>query len=175
MRTSTTGNCNRAWGFTLIEVLVTLALLALLSTLALPKIGLFLRGDALQRGARAGMALLQETAGRAREEQRAWVLRYDATQHALLAEPAKSQAGAQKRVRRVLLPAGLRAVRIRTRTAGDRGTPRLFISARGYVQPALLTLEDAGGAMLTLAPSPFLGRVRLLPGAVDVHRADLFR
>ena len=76
MRTSTTGNCNRAWGFTLIEVLVTLALLALLSTLALPKIGLFLRGDALQRGARAGMALLQETAGRAREEQRAWVLRY---------------------------------------------------------------------------------------------------
>ena len=131
MRTSTTGNCNRAWGFTLIEVLVTLALLALLSTLALPKIGLFLRGDALQRGVRAGMALLQETAGRAREEQRAWVLRYDATQHALLAESAKSQAGAQERVRRVLLPAGLRVVHIHTRTAGDRGTPRLFISARG--------------------------------------------
>lgn len=169
MRTSTTGKCSSSGGFTLLELLVVMALAGVLSALALPKLSVFLRGDDLQAAAAKAVGLARECGIRARQERRDYELRYDAAGHALIAVAVGGRAGAK--IRPLKLPDKLgRADFV---TATGKPAPCLRFSARGYATPGLITLSAPDGRALSLAVSPFLGRIDAHPGRPDP--AGLFR
>lgn len=198
---SIAGNCNRVFarsrpccavfaaGFTLLELLVVMVLIALAGALTLPKLQFFLQGDSLQTSARKTIGFVQQSAQLARQEQRRYVLRYEGKEHILVAEPLAaagtqvSQAGqvAQSagRGRNLHLPQGVRLLDIRAKNRDQhrqQEPPRLYISGKGYAEPALITLAaEDGGAQLSLVISPFLGRIEVVEGYVDLAAAGLFR
>lgn len=191
MPMSTAGNCSSGTqgmgkrpvkafsGFTLLELLVVLVVLAGVAALTAPKLERFLQEDALRTAARRAIGLVQQAAELARQERRPYVLRYDAHRHALVAEPADSagQGGKGGRVRSLHLPDTVRLLALgprQERSAG--GEPRLYISGQGYTEPALISMGAArDGNRLSLVLSPFLGKVRVVDGDVDVRADKLFR
>lgn len=196
MRMSITGICNRRGpraqpckdvrvaGFTLLELLVVMVLIAFAGALTMPKLQLFLQGDELETSARKAIGLVQQTAQLARQQQRQYVLRYAAVEHVLVAEPVAAPArqnpkagNASERVHSLHLPQTVRLVSLRTRFEGQRRQqqPRLYISGKGYAEPALIILANEDGGQLSLVVPPFLGRIQVLEGHVDVAAAGLFR
>ena len=169
MRTSTTGKCSSFGGFTLLELLVVLVLAGILSALALPKLSVFLRGDDLRAAAAKAVGLARECGIRARRERQDYELRYDAAAHALIAVAEGGKAGGK--IRPLKLPEKLG--RVDFATAAGRPAPGLRFSARGYATPGLLTLAAPDGRALSLAVSPFLGRIEAHEGRPDP--AGLFR
>lgn len=160
MRTSTTGKCSSTGGFTLLELLVVMALAGILTAVAMPRLAAFLRGDELRASAAKAIGLARECGIRARQERRDYELRYDAAAHALVAVAADGKAGGK--IRPLKLPETLgRADFI---TASGKPAPGLRFSARGYATPGLLTLAAPDGRALSLAVSPFLGRIEAHEG-----------
>ena len=197
---STTGNCNRpavvpfcsnarSAGFTLLELLVVVALIALIGALGMPKLQLFFEGDALQASARQCIGLVRQSAQLARQQQQAYVLRYASAQHALVAEPAdttgtaradRRQAGKTGQVRSLRLPESVQLAAIypkkrqQTRQRGQE--QRLYITSQGYSEPAVIVLSARDGKeQLSLVASPFLGRIKVVEGYADPASAALFR
>lgn len=167
-------------GFTLLELLVVLVVLAGVALLAAPKLERFLQENALRTTTRQFIGLVQQTAELARQEQRRYVLRYDARQHALVAEPAdtagQGRGSGKGRVRSLKLPDTVRLLALgprQERVSG--GEPRLYISGQGYTEPALISLEVTRGDRLSLVLSPFLGKIRVVDGDVDARAEKLFR
>ncbi len=176
-------------GFTLLELLVVVALIALVGALAMPRLQIFLQGDALQASARQTIGFLQQTAQLARQERQAYTLRYAGEQHALVAEAVEA-ARLQKRnkgqnpgrARSLRLPETVELAGIHSRERQharqkERGQePRLYINSKGYSEPALIVLAARDGKrQLSLAASPFLGRVKVVEGYADPASAELFR
>ncbi len=168
-----------ALGFTLLELLVVLVLLAGLTALTAPTLTRFLQEDALRTATRQSIGFLQQTAALARQEQRLYVLRYDAGRHALVAEPADGagQRQGRTRTRSLRLPQTVRLLALQPRQERPvEGAPRLYISGKGYAEPALISMASAEEReRLSLVVSPFLGTVRVVDGDVDVRAAGLFR
>ena len=181
-------------GFTLLELLVVVALIALVGALAMPKLQIFLQGDALQVSARQTIGFLQQSAQLARQQRQAYELRYETGSHALVAEavPAAGmsqeqlqQKGQQKqgvvRTRSLHLPETVQLASIYTKKRQhvrqhEQGPPRLYINSKGYAEPALLVLAAREGEkQLSLVASPYLGRVKVVEGYVDPASAELFR
>ena len=169
MRTSTTGKCSKFGGFTLLELLVAMALMGLLTAVAMPKLAAFLRGDELRASAAKAIGLARECGIRARQERRDYELRYDAASHALIAVAAGDKTGAK--IRPLKLPENLG--RVDFVTASGKPAPGLRFSAQGYATPGLVTLAAPDGRALSLAVSPFLGRIDAHEGRPDP--AGLFR
>lgn len=194
---SITGNCNRvvtysesrpdagAAGFTLLELLVVMVLIAFAGALTLPKLQFFLQGDSLHTSARKTIGFVQQAIQLARQEQRMYLLRYEENAHILVAEPvaaAAQQVGqaAQNsgRVRSLHLLQTVQLVDIRAKNRDQRRQqepPRLYISGKGYTEPAFITLAAEDGAQLALVISPFLDRIEVVEGHVDLATAGLFR
>lgn len=197
---STTGNCNRPAavpfcsnarpaGFTLLELLVVVALIALIGALGMPKLQIFFEGDALQASARQSIGLVRQSAQLARQQQEAYVLRYVSAQHALVAEPAnavdaaghgRQQAKKSGQVRSLRLPESVQLAAIQPKQpqmAKQRGQEqRLYITSKGYSEPAVIVLAARGGKeQLSLVASPFLGRIKVVEGYADPASAELFR
>lgn len=172
-----THRLSAALGFTLLELLVVLVLLAGLTALTAPKLARFLREDALRTATRQTIGLLQQTAVLARQGQRLYVLRYDAGRHALVAEPADGAGQRQGRARSLQLPQTVRLLALQPRRERPvEGAPHLYVSGKGYAEPALISMASAeGGERLSLVVPPFLGTIRVVDGDVDVRAAKLFR
>ncbi|MGI6639239.1 MAG: prepilin-type N-terminal cleavage/methylation domain-containing protein [Desulfobulbus sp.] len=192
---STTGNWNRvedcsrhgravaAAGFTLLELLVVMVLLALLGSMAAPSLQAFIQGDVLRSAARQSIALVQQAGQLARQQQRPYLLVYEEGKHAFVLKPAdtvarqgNSHGTGPGRSHSLRLPATVQLTAISVQHSGQSSTTAsLYLSSQGYVAPTLIILEAEDGRRLSLVVSPFLGKIKVVEGYVDPTTTALFR
>ncbi|MGI6656918.1 MAG: pilus assembly FimT family protein [Desulfobulbus sp.] len=158
-------------GFTLLELIVVMALLALTVSLAAPRISAFLFSTQAQTGARRLSGLIQQAALLAQREQAAFLLGYDEVGHRFVLVPEqekKSMVGGGYPRESLPLDTAVRIVQFWGWYGGDRdGEARVLrFSGEGYVEPAVITLGDDGGREMSLIVSPFVGKVRVVAARV---------
>lgn len=157
-------------GFTLIELMVVMVVLAALTTVAIPKIRNALFFDPLKSSARRLIGLINETALKARAEQDRYVLSFSPDRQTVSA--TKASASREDSVPTVMQCSDtVRVVDIISVHGGNTadGTLILPFSSKGYVDRSLIHLQDGEGRELTLSLSPFLAVVRVFEGSLTLE------
>jgi len=157
-------------GFTLIELVVVMALLAVLTSFAVPALRSSLFSDQLKASARRLLGLINEVGQAARAGQQEYVIYFDGSSGVFRVRPGgkdgsaltkKSQEAGQ-RFGTLTLPGEVRLVdSVSVHGGVKEGGLSLRFSKKGYVDKTLIHLRDAGGNELTLILSPFLGVSRI--------------
>ncbi|MFO0773583.1 MAG: type II secretion system protein [Nitrospiraceae bacterium] len=159
-------------GFTLIEIVLTLGLLALVIGIAVPRFGWFENAATASRKLIGVIHTLRTVAPLT---QQTWRLYLDLDQGqywAMVMTPEGEQVPKDVRFqdpeietlpRRMLLPAGVRFERTTTATQGLRQSGQVFLQVppTGLPEPALLVLSDTDRTLLALHVSPLTGLVRV--------------
>ncbi len=182
MRISTTGSSisrpgtmdpgPRNRGFTLIELVVVMALVAIMISLAVPNIRSALYTDELKATARRLTGLLSEAGQEVTAGQEPGVLVYEAAGRRFRLELAGRK---KESLPRLEIPAPVQVVDIMSVHGGTRSSERMEIrfSSRGYVDKTLIHLRHRDGRELTLMVSPFLGVTRIFAGYLDLENEQI--
>jgi prepilin-type N-terminal cleavage/methylation domain-containing protein len=137
-------------GFTLIELVVALFIVAAAAAVALPSVGRSVDGLRLRREASQVAALVRTARLRALTEQRPVRVTLDPGRGTV----TLAAAGADPRPREIVLRAGVSA-RV------DAGGSALTFSPRGVARPIRWVLEDARGRRLAVEVADVGARVRV--------------
>jgi len=152
-------------GFSLMELLVVLALLGIMATIALPRLGVVVGGDGLSASASRIVGLIGRARSRAVQTGKAQLLYIDSGNGRLW---FKEEAAASKREQSpktlVELP---EAVRLRAVTVADEnlagdGPVKVWISSQGLLRPLRLELADGSGRAARLHVHPLFPKVDLI-------------
>ncbi|WP_028583032.1 prepilin-type N-terminal cleavage/methylation domain-containing protein [Desulfogranum mediterraneum] len=166
-------------GFTLLELLLVMVLLAVTTSLALPRLSSFTLGSPLQRSARKLTLLISQSAQVAVRTSQAHQLRYEPLERTFTLVPLDSSrresAEQQPSLPRLQLPEEVAVKDFGRYYQGVQsvGILSLLFSAQGYLEPALIHLQDEEGEELTLELSPFLSRVYIHQGYLPLEK-ELF-
>jgi prepilin-type N-terminal cleavage/methylation domain-containing protein len=139
-------------GFTLIELVVVLFIVAAVAAVALPSIGRSVDGLRLRREAGQVAALVRTARLRALTEQRPVRVTLDPARGTV----TLTAAGPDVRPREIALRRGISA-RV------DAGGSALTFSPRGVARPIRWVLEDTGGRRLAVEVADVGARVRVGP------------
>ncbi|MBN1104483.1 MAG: prepilin-type N-terminal cleavage/methylation domain-containing protein [Deltaproteobacteria bacterium] len=169
---------NRAEGFTLLELSITLLIVGLFVGLASPRIeGVFTGGD-LALGARLLISEVSALRGKAASTRRDQILRLDLdrnwiypmepsdeTQPGREPHPDEKDGFSQRRT----LPTGVFLKDLVTESRGrvQEGEAEIRFHANGRVERALIHLGNEAGRFRTLEVRPLTGLVRIHDGYVD--------
>jgi prepilin-type N-terminal cleavage/methylation domain-containing protein len=158
-------------GYTFIELCVVMALLGLLTALALPKFSTALFTDDLGTGIRKLTGTIQALKHEAARERTDIRLRLNLeTGRVWIDAPlAERDDGQRRQVTGFHLPEGTHIMDVQSLGAGkmSSGETVIRIDRRGYVQPSVIHLGSDGGDVYTLFLSPFLERVAIAAGYVS--------
>jgi len=149
----------RGSGFTLIELILVLALLVIITSLAAPAMSNFIRGQALDSEARRLMALIHAGQSRAVSEGMPMVLWVDEKQGAYGLQPETTGRDGDPKAENLALDASLQITVVNTGSAGTTkfsGLPAIRFLPDGTVDensPQTLRLMDAKGHTLWLIES----------------------
>ena len=146
-------------GFTLFELMVVLALIAVASALVLPSVGHALGNVELRSGAASVISLLAQARTRAVYEGRSYAVVFGPADDAARSLHLVRDDG--KQVQQVTLPAHLR---LRAENPdgqwNDEAQP-LYFFPDGTSQPAQLDLSSPGGRHVQVALDPLTARARV--------------
>ncbi len=160
-------------GFTLIELIVVMVLIATMTAFAIPKIRSSLFTDQLKATARQFIGLVAEAGQDARSRRTAQELRFDRELRQFTMAPAVEAApdDAVRRYASVQVPDSVQVVDVTTAHGGRKSLGDLVIrfSPRGYVDKTVVHLRDDSGDELSVMLSPFLGVTRVLEGYVALE------
>jgi len=168
--------CARAQGFTLIELIVVMVLIAVMTGLAAPRISSFLFSDQLKTTARKLLNLVAETGQNALRDQLPYVLSFDRDRHRFLARAiGASEDGRPVAETRLTVPDDVQLVDIVSAHGGMRKDEKLELVfyPEGYVDQSVIHLRDDEGRELTIFVSPFLGSLRVLDGYIRLDDEQL--
>ncbi len=173
MPISTTGSSTDPGnaGFTLLELVVVMALIAIMFSLAVPNIRNALYTDPLKSTARRLTGLVAEAGQDAVASHSSRLLVYDVSMRMF-----RLQAGNdEKHAVRLAVPASIRVTDFMSVHGGTRSSGRMEIrfSRQGYVDKTLIHLQDTDGREMTLMLSPFLGVSRLFAGYLDLENEQI--
>ncbi len=160
-----TNNDSTGQGFTLIELVIVLAVISLLLGLAVPTISSLSRNDL--RSTAASMAeIVRHGRNQAIMTARKWEVEVDLKQGIFLTRPAKGKGMQLQRVTRgdVRIASILFPDRAKDGEETTQGRATIHILQRGLVEPAIIVLRD-GERQLRLSVVPFTGRLRIEDGA----------
>lgn len=156
----------RSTGFSLLELLVTCSLVAIVVVLALPVVGGITLSDPLAGSAARIAGLVDSARATALRTGTSQVLFIDSGNGRLWYEPEPSgKTMENSRGSSVQLPAGVQLRRVvvaRAAPQGD-GPVRLWVSRRGTVTPAVLELADRRGKVLRLTVHALFPTVDIVP------------
>ncbi len=174
MPISTTGSSTESEnsGFTLLELLVVMALAAMMISFAVPNIRSALYTDPLKSTARRLTGLVAEAGQDAVATHTPRLLVYDAAKRTFRLETAAGENGdSGKASSRLAVPEAVQVTDIMSVHGGTRSSGRMEIrfSSQGYVDKTLIHLRDDDGREMTLVLSPFLGVSRILAGYLDLE------
>jgi len=154
-------------GFTLLELIVVMVLIGLTASFAIPQFGGFLVTDQMKTTARRLVGFVHQTAGLARREQVAYLLRYNISEHRFVAtvEGAAEQTSPEAETKTISLsvPESVSVGEIWSWYGGAQSPDewKIRFSKEGYIEPTILYLARDDGQEMSLVMSPFLGTVRV--------------
>ena len=170
-------------GFTLLELILVMVLIAIGTALAMPRVGAFLFTDEPKATARGLTGLISRASQLARQQQAPFLLKYIEREKRFVVEPetaattrieenSRSQRAAELRLK------GQVGVRdIWSFSSGGRSVGDLVIrfTGDGYVEPTVIHLHEGGERDLSLVLSPFLGTLQIFDRYVSPDDPTLFQ
>lgn len=162
--------------FTLVELVVVMAVIAIVASYAVPRISDFLFSDHLKLCSRRLVGLVHQASQLAQQRQQPYVLRYRDSQRIFFVEPEQEtdkqrdeEASKRSRDRELPLPELVSVRDIWTWYDGIRAAEEYVIrfSKEGYVEPTIIHLRDSSGTEHSIVLSPFLGKVQIIDGYVS--------
>jgi len=166
--------------FTLIELIVVMALMALVASFAVPRIGDFFYADQLKVTVRKLVGLIHRSSQLAQRQQIPYVLTYRPDERAFVAAPEEragrreTDGGAEERLRLA------DTVTLRDLwswyggvQAGEGAVIRF--NKNGYVEPTVIHLRTDGDEEMSVILTPFLGKVKIVDGYVLPETETVFQ
>ena len=175
---------NRAGaGFTLIEVIVVLSLIAIMTVVAFPRLSAFLQLNTRDEAARWIIAANVRLKNRSRSHQQPHMLRVDISENRMLAlawsqeeKLENGETGDQKAALEVLSRFAPQNNSVITGVAFSpvetiaTGTADIVFHGQGYSDQAVIYMTDGDGSF-SFYIAPFLSRVAVYDGHVDFATA----
>ncbi|MBW2030507.1 MAG: hypothetical protein JRJ03_10685 [Deltaproteobacteria bacterium] len=161
----------RARGYTYIELVVVILLVALMLSLAMPRIRDSLLSDELKGTTRRLVGLIRNLRTEAVARAVDFALHLDLDQNLYWVESSsmspEERAREQKEARP--FPKGVTVLDVWLRGSGKimSGEVWITISRKGYIQPSVIHLAAEDGRIFTLELSPFLGKVGIYERYVE--------
>ena len=166
-------------GFTLLELIVVMVLLAVTVSLAVPRLAAFLYSDQLKTGVRRLVGLIHQCSQLAQRQQVPYLLRYIDGEHRFVVEPERrrEEDGAVAKERGLLLSDSVRVQDLWTWYGGTRAGEDFVIrfTKGGYVEPTVIHLRETGGQEISVVLSPFLGKVEVRDHYVTPESDGVFQ
>jgi len=173
-------SCDR--GFTLIELIVVMALVALIASFAVPQIGNFLYADQLKMTVRKLVGLVHRSARMAQQHQVPFVLTYHPGERLFVVEPEKQPpsggseiAVTQKDRLRLADTVEVRDVWSWFGGMYTGNGMTIRFNKNGYVEPTIMHLRKEDGQEMSVILTPFLGKVKIVDGYASPETAVLFQ
>lgn len=170
-------------GFTLLELILVMVLIAIATSMALPRIGAFLSTDQLKDAARGLTGLITRASQLAQQHQASYRLTYFEQEKRFVVEPERALVGDREKKTRSERGGELRLsgqVVVRdiwsfysgNRSVGDRS---IRFTADGYVEPTVIHLREGGDRDMSLVLSPFLGTIQIFDRYVSPDDPFIFQ
>ena len=161
-------------GFTLIELVVVMVLIALTTAFAIPKIRSSLFTNELRSTARRFIGLVADTGQQARSKRIAVDLRFDREQHVFTSAPVIgiTEHDTGRVYPEVKVADSVQVVDIvsahEDKLAAGLGKMVIRFNSMGYVDKTVVHLRDDDGDELSIILSPFLGVTRVVEGYLSL-------
>lgn len=160
--------------FTLLELLIVLALISVMLAVAVPTLKNTLLTDPLKTSSRQLVGLVKEVRELAIREQKAYTLHFDLSEKSVrvakdletsLLDPDDIKENTLQLVEPV------RFLDVWTASDGkqDTGQPVLWVSKQGYMDQTMIHLGTDGDEVMSILFSPFLGTVKIWDSYLDLE------
>jgi prepilin-type N-terminal cleavage/methylation domain-containing protein len=158
-------------GYTLIELIVVMALIGIMLGVSAPKIRETLLSDPLKGTARKMMGVIHEARNESIRMRKAHALHMDMETNRFWMDTAMMSDEERDMARKEgsVLPdtVRIRDVWLANRGKKSAGETGILFSEKGYVQPSAIHLACKDGRQWTLVLSPFIGKVKIFEKYVD--------
>lgn len=165
--------------FTLLELIVVMVLIALTTSLAVPRISDFLYADQLKVTARKLVGLINQSSQLAQRRQVPYLLKYIDGERRFVVEPeqAENESDTKNKERGLRLAQAVTVRDFWTWYGGTRSSGALVIrfNKNGYVEPTVIHLREEGGQELSVLLTPFLGKIQIVEKYVTPERNASFQ
>lgn len=171
-------NCR---AFTLVELIVVMALIGLTVSFAVPQIASFLYADQLKVSVRKLVGLIHRSSQLAQQQQVPYLLTYKRQERVFIVGPettaAKIKDEIEKKENRMQLAEAVAVRDLWSWYGGPRSSEEVVIrfNKNGYVEPTVIHLRKDDGQEISVVLSPFLGKVRIVDGYVLPEKEALFQ
>ena len=160
-------------GYTLIELTVVIVLIGLLMGITVPRFRYALLTDQLKGSTRKFIGIIKNLRSEAIRAQEDYTLHFDleTDRYWIESESMTEEKRTLVKQEAQTLPPGIRVQDVWYRDKGKKmtGESRIRFSRKGYVQPAVIHIGSEDDRAFTLVINPFLGRVKVLEGYVEVE------
>lgn len=160
-------------GFTLIELVAVLALLALLVSFAVPRFQESILTDNLKKTARDLSGIIHSSRERSVGEQKAHTLFLDLDSNKYWSIPG--EAAEEERIAAeedaAVLPEDImiRKIEIRGQEKYSSGKVEIRFNKKGYTLPSVILLNDRDGREMSLLIRTFLRKIELFDQGIDLE------
>lgn len=158
-------------GFTLMELLVVLALIVIMFGLTMPQIRGVLLTDTLKRSARRVVGLTSELRERAVRNQKPYVLSFDPGKRRYwIGFSGMTEEELELALKNAeTLPSNVRIEDIWRKNEGKAaaGEIPILFTPKGYASPSAIHLAADDGRQMTIVLSPFLKKARVMDHYVE--------
>lgn len=163
-------------GFTLIELIVVMALISLMATLSIPRFHSYFLTDQLKKTTRIILGIVSQSSQEAVRSHTGLILVFDLMENMIQSDSQPDNE--QKKLQTYLtLPDSVRIVDISSVHGGKQtqGRIKLHFSRKGYIDKTYIHLRDDDENEMTIMLSPFMGVVQIVDSYVELSGEEIFQ